>query len=189
MRKNVLVISLIMLLCLTGCGKEKPNIERAKTSKNSVICSRTNDLKYSALYDLKAQKEGTYKEGNIISTNVVEKDENLGTLKEEYIYEFNDEGTKVKNIYFIVTTTFTHEDVTDDLIEANKKYLEEAYKKTNQVTNFKIIVEDRTVIRELTVNMNEIGDKSILNITKEELESRTTLQNSYGISSITCKSN
>ena len=37
--------------------------------------------------------------------------------------------------------------------------------------------------------MDEIGDKSILNITKEELESRTTLQNSYGISSITCKSN
>jgi len=193
MKKNVLIISLIILLCLTGCGKKITGIENARTNKNNVICSRSKELDYRDVEALREQEKGTYVEG---SMNVVNEDSelkekrniNVGTYKQEYVYEFNDKGTKVEKIYLIITSTFTHEDVTTDLLEANKTYLENYYKNSSEYSDYKIIIDNKSIIRELTINMDKVTDKDSLKVSKEELINKYSSKSTEEYSVI-CKSN
>ena len=191
MKKNVLIISLIILLCLTGCGKKITGIENARTNKNNVICSRSKELNYEDLEALRKQKEGTYKEESmdVVDSELNEKmNTKVGTYKQEYVYEFNDKGTKLEKIYLIITSTFTHEDVTTDLLEANKTYLENYYKNSSEYSDYKITIDNKSVIRELTINMDKVTDKDSLKVSKEELINRYST-NSTEEYSIICKSN
>ena len=191
MKKNVLIISLIILLCLTGCGKKITGIENARTNKNNVICSRSKELNYEDLEALRKQKEGTYKEESmdVVDSELNEKmNTKVGTYKQEYVYEFNDKGTKLEKIYLIITSTFTHEDVTTDLLEANKTYLENYYKNSSEYSDYKITIDNKSIIRELTINMDKVTDKDSLKVSKEELINRYST-NSTEEYSIICKSN
>ena len=191
MKKNVLIISLIILLCLTGCGKKITGIENARTNKNNVICSRSKELNYEDLEALRKQKEGTYKEESMdeVDSELNEKrNTKVGTYKQEYVYEFNDKGTKLEKIYLIITSTFTHEDVTTDLLEANKTYLENYYKNSSEYSDYKITIDNKSIIRELTINMDKVTDKDSLKVSKEELINRYST-NSTEEYSIICKSN
>ncbi len=194
MKKNVLVISLAAILCLTGCGKKVTGIENARTNKNNVICSRSKELDYRDVEALREQEKGTYVEG---SMNVVNEDSELkekmntkvGTYKQEYVYEFNDKGTKVEKIYLIITSTFTHEDVTDNLLEANKTYLENYYKNSNDYSDYKITIDGKSVIRELTINMDKVKSQDDFKISKQELINKYSITNPNEEFSITCKAN
>lgn len=191
MKKNVLIISLIILLCLTGCGKKITGIENARTNKNNVICSRSKELNYEDLEALRKQKEGTYKEESMdeVDSELNEKmNTKVGTYKQEYVYEFNDKGTKLEKIYLIITSTFTHEDVTTDLLEANKTYLENYYKNSSEYSDYKITIDNKSIIRELTINMDKVTDKDSLKVSKEELINRYST-NSTEEYSVICKSN
>lgn len=194
MRKKLVIISLFMII-LTGCENKGTAIEIAQKSKNSVICTTIKELDYRDIEALRKQKEGTYKEGledaNIDNYDEIRKkaENKTGTYTQEYIYEFNDKGTEVKKIYLIINNTFTHEDVTDDLLEANKKYLENYYKNSDDYIEYNLKIEGKSVIRELTINMDKVPSKDFLKITKKELIERSSYSSDDRSVVTTCKEN
>ena len=187
MKKLLFTICLCSCLLLSGCGDKKTSasIEEARKS-NSVICTSTNDLNYYDIEALKEQKEGTYQEGVIVRNRYFDEEEErkaleeeerkksikTGTITKETIYEFNDSGTEIKNIYFIINNTFTHEEATDDLIKANKDYLDNYYKNNGRDYEYvTVTIKGKSVIREMKYNLSNISEsaRESLKITKEKL--------------------
>ena len=203
--KKTLLMGVIGLVVLTGCGAKKTSgseVEKAKKSSNSVVCTRSEDLNYYDVEALKEQEAGTYQEGAIAihcnpeieDCDAQEEERNrkksikAGTITQDYIYEFNKEGNKIENVYQMVTSTFTHEEVTDSMLKANKKYLEDYYKKDTDYASYKVYIDGKTVVRELTMNMDKVSDKSKLNITKSELVLQASYTSKNGISTV-CTAN
>ena len=196
MKKVLFTICLCSCLLLSGCGDKKTSasIEEAKKSSNSVICTSTKDLNYYDIEALQEQKAGTYKEGYKVRNKYINEEEErkaleeeerkksikTGTITRENIYEFNDSGTEIKNIYFIINNTFTHEEVTDDLIKANKDYLDNYYKNNGKDYEYiNVTIKGKSVIREMKYNLSNLSesDRESLKITKEKLISNRSRNN------------
>ena len=196
MKKGLITICLCSCLLLSGCGDKKTSgsIEEAKKSSNSVICTSTNDLNYYDIEALQEQKAGTYKEGYKDRNHYIDEEEErkaleeeerkksikTGTITREAIYEFNDSGTEIKNIYIMINNTFTHEEATDDLIKANKDYLDNYYKNNgNDYEYVTVTIKGKSVIREMKYNLSNLSEsaRESLKITKEKLISNRSRNN------------
>lgn len=145
MKKRILFFC-CLYIALTGCSvksnNSKSEVEKAKESSNSVICTQTKDMNYYDVEALKQQEEGTYKEGLELMPNYVDEAERdaayaererkqsikTGTITREMIFEFNKAGTKIEKMYYLIISAFDHEDVTDSMLKANKDYLNKYYK-------------------------------------------------------------
>ena len=201
--KKTLLMGVISLVVLSGCGTKKTSgsgsdVQKAKKSSNSVVCTRSEDLNYYDVEALKEQEAGTYQDGaEIISREeyAAEEEERnrkksikAGTITQDYIYEFNKEGNKIEKVYQMVTSTYTHEEVTDSMLKANKEYLEDHYKKDTDYASYNVYIDGKTVVRELTMNMDKVSDKSKLNITKQELVLQASYTSKDGVSTV-CTAN
>jgi len=194
MKKGLLWGLICMVLVLTGCGSKDSKdsesaIEKAKKSSNSVICTQTKKMNYYDIEALKEQEAGTYQEGLKDMPDYADPAEreaayaererkravDAGTFTKEYIYEFNKAGNQIENVYLIVTSDFNHDEVTDSMLKANKDYLDSYYKDSDEYTSYKITIDGKKVIRELTYNMDKIEDRNKLSMSKEQL----ILQASY----------
>lgn len=198
MKKLLFTICLCSCLLLSGCGDNKTSksIEEARKS-NSVSCVTTKKMNYYDIEALKEQKEGTYQEGVIERNRYFDEEEerkaleeeerkksiDAGTFTREYIYVFNSAGTKIEKVYMVVTSDFTHEEATDDLLKANKDYLDNYYKDSDDYLSYKVTIDGKKVIRQLEMNMSKLGSSDKFKITKQEVIERSTNEET------TCKAN
>lgn len=195
--KKFLLISLGVVLLLSGCGENNAssssNVVKARSSKNSVVCTTTGDLNYYDIEALRKQKEGTFSEGYEVRPSYPTEEERkaleeeerkksikTGTITREAIYEFNDSGTEIKNVYIMINNTFTHEEATDDLIKANKDYLDNYYKNNGRDYEYvTVTIKGKSVIREMKYNLSNLSEsaRESLKITKEKLISNRSRNN------------
>ena len=171
MKKLIMIVfTALAIISLTGCSKKQNN-------KNSVVCTTTKTLNYNYIDLLKlnvGKPEGTIYDIEDKEEREKQSEKNqkiiVGKSIEETIYGFNKEGTKIEKVSTTKTMEFTHEDVTDDLLNEYKTLLMGEYEGINHLIydDYKVTIDGKKFIEQFTYN----DENSEEEITKQELIKR-----------------